>query len=120
MVHAPTPTDEPCTLPALLIATFPLDPSRRHVAPGPATDALVARAGETYADLVERLVADGADPLPFVPLGLPAGRLDAALHAAALAALRTRRVLTPITPITPIATRDRSPTCAERGVRRVD
>ena len=36
VVHAPTPTDEPCTVPALLVATFPLDPSRRHVAPGAA------------------------------------------------------------------------------------
>ena len=34
VVHAPTPTDEPLDLPALLVATLPLDPSRRHVAPG--------------------------------------------------------------------------------------
>ena len=34
VVHAPTPTDEPLTLPALLIAALPLDPSRRHIADG--------------------------------------------------------------------------------------
>ena len=35
VVHAPTPTDEPLSLPALLLASFPLSPDRRHVAPGP-------------------------------------------------------------------------------------
>ena len=34
VVHAPTPTDEPLGLPALLLASFPLSPDRRHVAPG--------------------------------------------------------------------------------------
>src|SRR6185437_7510037 len=38
VVHAPTPTDEPMAWPALLLASFPLEPSRRHVAPGPLTD----------------------------------------------------------------------------------
>ncbi|MFD1505558.1 ATP-binding protein [Georgenia yuyongxinii] len=108
VVHAPTPTDEPCTLPALLVASLPLDPSRRHVAPGLLTDALVARAGKTYAQLADALTngpsADparstspaGADPLALVPTGLPAGPLDAALHAAALAALRATPMLTEV------------------------
>ncbi|KAE8762850.1 sacsin N-terminal ATP-binding-like domain-containing protein, partial [Georgenia thermotolerans] len=82
VVHAPTPTDEPCTLPALLVASLPLDPSRRHVAAGPLTDALVARAGELYADLAAVAAEAGEDPLALVPTGLPAGPLDAALHAA--------------------------------------
>ncbi|MEJ7703850.1 MAG: hypothetical protein WKF47_09350 [Geodermatophilaceae bacterium] len=34
VVHAPTPSDEPLSLPARLIATYPLAPDRRHVAPG--------------------------------------------------------------------------------------
>ncbi len=104
VVHAPTPTDEPCTLPALLVATFPLDPSRRHVAPGPATDALVSVAGEAYADLVALAAADGADALPLVPAGLPGGHLDAALHAAALTALRRAPILTQVgaTPEAPL------------------
>ena len=41
VVHAPTPSDEPLSLPVRLIAPFPLGPDRRHVAPGPVTDALV-------------------------------------------------------------------------------
>ena len=41
VVHAPTPSDEPLSLPARLVAPFPLGPDRRHVAPGPVTDALV-------------------------------------------------------------------------------
>ncbi|HWS58770.1 MAG TPA: ATP-binding protein, partial [Actinotalea sp.] len=52
VVHAPTPTDEACTVPALLVATFPLDPSRRHVAPGPVTDMLVGHAGAAWATLL--------------------------------------------------------------------
>ena len=44
VVHAPTPSDEPLSLPLRLIAPFPLGPDRRHVAPGPVTDALVAAA----------------------------------------------------------------------------
>lgn len=97
VLHAPTPTDEPCTLPALLVATFPLDPSRRHVAPGPLTDVLVGQAGAAWADL---LVAchradDAPAPLDLVPTGLPAGRTDAALREAALAATAAAPVLVP-------------------------
>lgn len=98
VVHAPTPTDEPCTLPALLIATFPLDPSRRHVAPGPATDALARRAGEAYGELAERVADAGDDSLALVPTGLPAGRLDALLRSAALEALTRRPLLQPAGP----------------------
>ena len=112
-IHAPTPTDEPCTIPALLIATFPLDPSRRHVAPGPLTDALVGRAGETWADLVtacrDARSTDGTaldrtslpvdqvpDPLDLLPTTLPAGALDAALREAVVAATRTVALLSPV------------------------
>jgi hypothetical protein len=82
-VHAPTPTDEPLELPALLIASFPLDPGRRHVAPGPLTDFLVAQAGEAYAELAAR----AEDPLDLVPAPVAVGSLDGALRAAALGAL---------------------------------
>jgi hypothetical protein len=82
-VHAPTPTDDPLELPALLIASFPLDPGRRHVAPGPLTDFLVARAAEAYAELA----AQAHDPLDLVPAPVAVGSLDAALRAAALGAL---------------------------------
>lgn len=79
VVHAPTPTDDPVTLPALLVATLPLDPTRRHVATGPVVDELVGHAADAYATLAERLAADGRDALALAPLGLPAGRFDAAL-----------------------------------------
>jgi hypothetical protein len=82
-VHAPTPTDEPLDLPALLIGSFPLDPGRRHVAPGPLTDFLVARAAEGYAELVAQV----DDPLALVPGPIAAGALDGALRAAVLAEL---------------------------------
>lgn len=87
VLHAPTPTDEPLAWPALLVATFPLDVTRRHVAPGPATDGLVAEAAAAYADLLAERAEAGDDVLPIVPTGLPAGRLDADLRAATLALL---------------------------------
>ena len=67
VVHAPTPTDEPCTVPALLIGTFPLDATRRHVAPGPLTDFLVDSAGGVWAELLGRCSTDPAAPDPLEP-----------------------------------------------------
>ncbi|SFL34124.1 sacsin N-terminal ATP-binding-like domain-containing protein [Geodermatophilus ruber] len=87
-VHGPTPSDEPLTLPARLIAPFPLGPDRRHVLPGPVTDALVAVAAEGYAALLAALPPDPA-VLALVPrIGLAGGELDAALGTAALGRLR--------------------------------
>ena len=79
VVHAPTPTDDPLTLPALLVATLPLDPTRRHVAAGPLTDALLDRAADAYAALAAGVAGAGGDPLALVPVGLASGRVDAAL-----------------------------------------
>ncbi|WP_433147299.1 sacsin N-terminal ATP-binding-like domain-containing protein [Actinomadura nitritigenes] len=81
VVHAPTPSDERLDLPALLIASFPLAPDRRHVAPGPLTDFLVARAAEAYVDLLK---ARPAEPrlLDLVPGPVGAGELDARLRRA--------------------------------------
>ncbi|MDP9220534.1 MAG: hypothetical protein M3P23_08340 [Actinomycetota bacterium] len=93
VVHAPTPTDEPLTWPALLIASFPLDPSRRHVAPGPLTDRVVAEAARAYADLLIQRAAEGLDVLGLVPVGLGAGALDGALRLAALDVLRGAPIL---------------------------
>ena len=81
-VHAPTPTDEPLSLPALLMAGFPLDPTRRHVAQGPLTERLVNEAAHAYVELVAARVAEGADVAPLVPVGLAAGALDGALREA--------------------------------------
>ncbi len=84
VVHAPTPTDEPLGIPALLIASLPLDPTRRHPAPGPLTDFLVQRAADAYAELLAdwRPVTSGA--LDLVPGPLGKGPLDGALREAIL------------------------------------
>ncbi|TFV51855.1 hypothetical protein E4P41_21775, partial [Geodermatophilus sp. DF01-2] len=87
-VHGPTPSDEPLTLPARLIAPFSLGPDRRHVLPGPVTDELVAAAAGAYADLLAGLAGDAA-VLALVPrIGLAGAELDAALCTAALDRLR--------------------------------
>ncbi|MET9312253.1 hypothetical protein ABZX12_10525 [Kribbella sp. NPDC003505] len=80
IVHAPTPTDEPLALPALLLATFPLDSTRRHVAKGPLTDRLVQEAATAYAQLLQERAAEGDDVLRLVPTGLAAGALDRMLR----------------------------------------
>jgi hypothetical protein len=95
VVHAPTPTDEPLALPALLLASFPLSPDRRHVAPGPLTDFLIIRAAETYAGLLPRLMP-GPGLLDLVPGPVAHGELDGQLRRAVLALL-------PETPFLPAA-----------------
>ncbi len=89
ILHAPTPTDEPVDLPCLLIASFPLDPSRRHVAAGPLTDFLVTEAAIAYAELA--VAAD--DPLSLVPGSAPAGALDAALRRSIVDAMAAAPLL---------------------------
>jgi hypothetical protein len=86
VVHAPTPTDEPLSLPALLLASFPLSPDRRHVAPGPLTGFLVERAADAYAALLPRLPA-GPGLLDLVPGPVGRGELDARLGDAIVARL---------------------------------
>ena len=93
VVHAPTPTAEPLTLPALLIASFPLDPGRKHVAAGALRDFLVDQAAQAYAELLAALPADPA-VLDLVPGPLPSGELDAAVADA----VRRRLAATPLLP----------------------
>ena len=81
VVHAPTPTDEPLGLPALLLASFPLGPDRRHVAPGPLTDFLTERAADVYAGMLPGLAPGGA-LLDLVPGPAGRGELDARLGRA--------------------------------------
>ncbi|WP_157430547.1 sacsin N-terminal ATP-binding-like domain-containing protein [Actinomadura macra] len=83
VVHAPTPSDERLDLPALLIASFPLAPDRRHVAPGALTDFLVERAAEAYEKLLQ---GRSGTPrlLELVPGPVGAGELDARLRRAVL------------------------------------
>jgi len=90
VVHAPTPTDEPLDLPALLIASFPLDPSRRHVAPGPLRDLIVQQAAAAYAQLVRDVAAEATsadDVLRLVPGSAMKGALDSELRRAIAEAL---------------------------------
>ncbi|WP_010469735.1 sacsin N-terminal ATP-binding-like domain-containing protein, partial [Streptomyces somaliensis] len=82
VVHAPTPTDEPLTLPALLIASFPLDSTRRHPAPGPLTDFTVARAAEAYAELLAAWRPVSTGTVDLVPGPLGKGVLDGAVRGA--------------------------------------
>ncbi|MEL7976609.1 ATP-binding protein [Isoptericola sp. F-RaC21] len=94
VLYAPTPTDVPLTFPALLVASFPVDPGRRRVLPGPLTDRLAVEAGRAYADLLADLAPErGADVLDLVPGGMPAGDVDAAVRDAALDALRSAPLL---------------------------
>ncbi|MET9829547.1 molecular chaperone Hsp90 [Streptomyces sp. NPDC006385] len=101
VVHAPTPSDEPLGVPALLIASFPLDTTRRHAAPGPLTDFLVRRAADAYAELLAdwRPVSEGIIGLVPGPLGK--GELDGALRQAILERLPRTAFLPPAQPAFP-------------------
>ncbi|WJV47961.1 molecular chaperone Hsp90 [Streptomyces flavofungini] len=100
VVHAPTPSDEPLGVPALLIASFPLDTSRRHAAPGPLTDFLVESAADAYAELLAawRPVTEGVIGLVPGPLGT--SELDGALRGAVLDRLPRTAFLPPAVPPT--------------------
>ena len=78
--HGPTPTDEPLGLPALLIATLPLDPTRRRLAPGALTDFLLDRAADAYADLVGAWPQKTPGLLRLVPGPIADGPVDAELR----------------------------------------
>ncbi|MFD7894044.1 sacsin N-terminal ATP-binding-like domain-containing protein [Streptomyces sp. NPDC059743] len=84
VVHAPTPTDEPLGVPALLIASLPLDTTRRHPAPGPLTDFLVEKAADAYAELLGGWAPVSTGTIDLVPGPLGKGELDGRLRAAIL------------------------------------
>ncbi|WP_405862587.1 molecular chaperone Hsp90 [Streptomyces sp. NBC_01515] len=95
VVHAPTPSDEPLGVPALLIASLPLDTTRRHAAPGPLTDFVVERAADAYVELLAawRPVTTGIIDLVPGPLGK--GELDGTLRQAILKRLPRTPFLPP-------------------------
>ncbi|MDT0441912.1 sacsin N-terminal ATP-binding-like domain-containing protein [Streptomyces johnsoniae] len=95
VVHAPTPTDDALGLPALLIASFPLEPTRRHVAPGPLTDFLLGRAADAYTALLADWRPVTGEILGLVPGPLGRGELDGALRALLLQRLPTTAFLPP-------------------------
>ncbi|MFH8562961.1 sacsin N-terminal ATP-binding-like domain-containing protein [Streptomyces sp. NPDC017988] len=98
VLHAPTPSDEPLGVPALLIASFPLDTARRHAVPGPLTDFLVQRAADAYVELLTawRPVTEGIIGLVPGPLGR--SELDGALRQAVLERLPRAAFLPPALP----------------------
>ncbi|SEE96650.1 sacsin N-terminal ATP-binding-like domain-containing protein [Streptomyces sp. Ag109_O5-10] len=95
VVHAPTPSDEQLGVPALLIASFPLDTTRRHAAPGPLTDFLVQRAADAYAELLADWRPVGEGIIHLVPGPLGKGELDGALRQAILERLPRTAFLPP-------------------------
>ncbi|MEO3750665.1 molecular chaperone Hsp90 [Streptomyces sp. B6B3] len=105
VVHAPTPTDDALGLPALLIASFPLEPTRRHVAPGPLTDYLLDRAADAYTSLLADWRPVTGDILGLVPGPLGRGELDGALRGRLLDRL-------PHTAFLPTAAAAQSPSSA--------
>ncbi|MEV5981967.1 molecular chaperone Hsp90 [Streptomyces sp. NPDC052114] len=98
VVHAPTPSDEPLGVPALLIASFPLDTARRHVAAGPLTDFLVERAAEAYVELLAGWRPVAEDIIALVPGPLGSGELDGALRGGILERLPRTAFLPPALP----------------------
>ncbi|WP_343246189.1 molecular chaperone Hsp90 [Streptomyces sp. SID5785] len=98
VLHAPTPSDEALGVPALLIASFPLDTARRHVAPGPLTDHLTERAADAYAELLGEWQPVGPGVLDLVPGPLGRSELDGALRAAVLERLPRVAFLPPALP----------------------
>lgn len=117
-LHAPTPTDVRLSFPALLIASFPVDPGRRGVLPGPTTERVAAEAGRAYAAFLGELGAE-RDVLSLVPTGLPASDVDAAIRESADSALRDTPVLRLGTPEPPSGTgTDDAPGAAQRVAPR--
>lgn len=87
VLHAPTPSAEQLSLPARLIAPFPLDPDRRRIRTGdPVTGELVTQAAQAYAELV-RAVEPGFRTMLVPEPGFPRSPLDGLLRSAIDAAL---------------------------------
>ncbi len=79
VLHAPTPTEERLSLPARLLADVPLEPDRRRVVSGPATEAVLERAARVYAELVSDVPP--AERVALVPVpDLPSSDVDARLR----------------------------------------
>ncbi|GAB2956956.1 molecular chaperone Hsp90 [Amycolatopsis acidiphila] len=79
VLHAPTPTDERLSLPARLIASVPMEPSRRRVLPG--TD--LSGLARSYPALVRKLAPEHR--VTMVPkAGFPLSELDGQLREAVL------------------------------------
>lgn len=109
VLHAPTPTDEPLGLPALLIASFPLEVTRRRVAPGPLAEFLLDRAAAAYAELLAAWPTREPALLRLVPGPMGEGEIDAVLRH------RLAKLL-PDTPFLPAANADPQPLSPREAV----
>ncbi len=58
VLHAPTPTDDGLSLPARLLATVPVEPSRRRALPGAELSTALKSAAAEYVQLVRLLPAE--------------------------------------------------------------
>ncbi len=92
VLRAPTPTDDPLSLPAVLAASLPLGPDRRRVALGPLADEVLRHAAELLGELVAALPLDPSRLL-LVPPPLAAGEVDARLASCVLQVCRPEVVL---------------------------
>lgn len=85
VLRAPTRSDEPITVPALVIADLPLQPDRRRLMPSVRPEDLC----DGYAEMAARLPV-GVRAIAVPAAGLRAGPVDAALRAAIDHELRTQ------------------------------
>ncbi|MER6793782.1 molecular chaperone Hsp90, partial [Amycolatopsis mediterranei] len=86
VLHAPTPTDDGLSLPARLLASVPVEPSRRRALPGPELAQALEAAAKEYVGLVRLLPAGQRFALVPVP-GFPKSTVDNKLRDEVLAAL---------------------------------
>jgi hypothetical protein len=94
VLHAPTPTDERLSLPARLFATLPVEPNRRRLLPGPATDAVLAAAAAEYVTMLRRLPERQRTVLVPLP-GFPLSEVDEKLREAVTGLLTSTPWLPP-------------------------
>ncbi len=86
VLHAPTPTDDGLSLPARLLASVPVEPSRRRALPGGELTTSLKAAAAEYVRLVRLLPAEQRFALVPVP-GFPKSTVDAQLRDEVIASL---------------------------------
>lgn len=86
VLHAPTPTDDGLSLPARLLASVPVEPSRRRALPSPELNKALEDAAKEYVQLVRLLPPEQRYALVPVP-GFPKSTVDAKLRDEVLANL---------------------------------
>ena len=86
VLHAPTPTDDGLSLPARLLASVPVEPSRRRALPGSELTKALEHAAAEYVRLVRLLPPEQRFALVPVP-GFPKSTVDSELRDEVLANL---------------------------------